>query len=82
MFYDQALLLRHFMIRQVELVGAQTHEIDKKLSPIPPLVNSAFLLSDRNPNGCIVTNTFAFSPDGKFFSAASGEQAVKSCQTE
>lgn len=79
---DQALLLRHFMIRQVELVGAQTHEIDKQLSPIPPMVNSAFLLSDRNPNGCIVTNTFAFSPDGKFFSAGSGEQAVKPCQTE
>ena len=79
---EQALLLRHFLIRQVELIGAGTHELDNRLSPIPPNINAAFLLLDRNPNGCVVTNSFAFSPDGKFFSAGSGEQAVKPCEAE
>ena len=79
---EQALLLRHFMLRQVELIGAGTHELDKRLSPIPPAVNAAFLLVDRNPNGCVVTNSFVFSPDGKLFAAGSGEQAVKPCEAE
>lgn len=79
---EQALLLRNFMINQVELIGVGTHEADKRLSTIPPLVNAAFLLLDRNPNGCIVSNSFAFSPDGKFFSAGSVEQAVKPCEVE
>lgn len=79
---EQALLLRHFLIRQVELIGAGTHELDRRLSPIPPAINAAFLLVDRNPNGCVVTNTFAFSPDGTFFSAGSGEQAVNPCEAK
>ncbi len=79
---EQALLLRHFMIRQAELIGDGTHELDRRLSTIPPSVNAAFLLVDRNPNGCVVTNTLAFSPDGKLFSAVSGEQAIKPCEAE
>lgn len=79
---EQALLLRYFLIRQVELIGAGTHKADTSLAPIPPAVNAAFLLVDRNPNECVVTNTFAFSPDGTFFSAGSGEQAVMPCEAE
>ncbi|MEI4490724.1 hypothetical protein SAMN05216376_11786 [Mameliella alba] len=79
---EQAMLLRQFLILQVELIGAGTHEIDNQLSPIPPLVNAAFRLLDRNPNGCIVSNSFAFSPDGRFFSAGSGEQALEPCRAE
>ena len=79
---EQALLLRHFLIRQVELIGSGTHEIDKQMSPIPPAVNVAFLLLDRNPNGCIVSNSFTFTPDGEFLSVVSGEQAVKHCKFE
>ncbi|MBW4973412.1 conserved exported hypothetical protein [Roseovarius sp. EC-HK134] len=79
---EQALLLRHFLVTQVQLIGFGTHEFDKRLSPIPPVVNAAFLLSDRNPNGCVVSNSFAFSPDGRFFAAGSGEQAVKPCEAE
>lgn len=79
---EQALLLRHFLVKQVQLIGAGTHEIDRRLSSVPPLVNGAFLLSERNPNGCKVTNTIAFSPDGTFFSAGSGEQAIVSCDAE
>jgi hypothetical protein len=77
---DQALLLRRFLLKQVELISAGTHEIDRMLSPIPPVVNAGFLLLDRNPNGCIVSNSFAFSPDGSFFSATSGEKAVERCE--
>lgn len=79
---EQALLLRHFFIMQVQLIGAGTHEIDNQLSPVPPLVNAAFLLLGRNPNGCVVSNSIAFSPDGRFFSAGSAEQAVKPCEAE
>ena len=79
---EQALLLRHFLIRQVELIGAGTHEIDRQLSPIPPIVNAGFLLLDRNPNGCIVSNSFTFAPDGNFLSVASGERTVKPCNGE
>lgn len=79
---EQAVLLRHFLIRKFELIGAGTHQLDNKLSPIPPVVILSFLLLDRNPRGCIVINTFSFSPDGEFFSAGSGEQAVKPCEVE
>lgn len=79
---EQALLLRHFLVKQVQLVGAGTHERDKQLSSIPPIINAAFLLSDSNPNGCIVSNNFAFSPDGRIFTAGSAEQAVKSCEAK
>lgn len=79
---EQALLLRHFLIEKVGLIGAGTHEIDKKLSPIPPLVSEAFLLSERNPNGCRVSSNLSFSPDGTFFSAGTGEQAISSCRAE
>lgn len=79
---EQALLLRHFLVRQVQLIGGGTHEIDRRLSPIPPVVNAAFLLSERNPNGCVVSNNFSFSPDGRFFRAGTGEQAVKHCEAE
>lgn len=77
---DQALLLRKFLLKQAELVGAGTHEVDRLLSPIPPVINAGFLLSGRNPNGCIVSNSFAFSPDGSFFSATSAEKAVELCE--
>jgi len=76
---EQGLLLRRFLIVQTQLIGLGTHEIDKTLSPIPPALNAAFLLSERNPNGCSVTTTFAISPDGTFFSAGTGEQAIKEC---
>lgn len=79
---EQALLLRHFLIRQVQLISAGTHEIDAQLAPIPPLVNAGVLLSQRNPNGCIVSSNISFSPDGAFFAAGSGEQAVKPCVSE
>ncbi|MCG7519749.1 hypothetical protein [Ruegeria sp. Ofav3-42] len=79
---EQALLLRHFLMKQVELISAGTHENEVQLSPISPLINAAFLLSGKNPKGCIVINSFAFSPDGMFFSAGSGEQAVKPCEAE
>lgn len=79
---EQALMLRHFLVKQVQLIGAGTHETDRNLSPVPPIVNAAFLLSDRNPNGCIVSNNFAFLPDGSFFAAGSGEQAIKPCEAE
>jgi hypothetical protein len=64
------------------LIGAGTHEIDKGLSSIPPTINAAFLLSEKNPNGCSVTNTFSLSPDGTYFSAGSGEMAIKTCRAE
>ncbi len=76
---EQGLLLRSFLIAQTQLIGLGTHEIDRALSPIPPAVNAAFLLSERNPNGCSVTTVFGISPDGTFFSAGTGEQATKEC---
>lgn len=75
---EQALLLRHFMIRQVELISNGTHEKDSRLSTIWPIVNAAFMLSDRNANGCVVNNDFAFTPNGDFFAAGSGEK-VRPC---
>lgn len=79
---EQALLLRHFLVRQTELIGAGTQEIDRRLSPIPPIVNAAFLMLDRNSNGRKVSNNMSFLPDGTFFSAGSGEQTVRACETE
>ncbi|WP_152544605.1 hypothetical protein [Actibacterium mucosum] len=79
---EQAMLLRQFLILQVELIGAQSHEIDRQLSSVPPLVNAAFLLQGKNPNGCIVSHSFTFSPDGRFFSAGSGEKSVQPCEVE
>ncbi|MBP0483636.1 hypothetical protein [Sagittula salina] len=79
---EQALLLRHFLIEQVELIGAGTHEIAGNLSPIPPAVNAGFLLSAKNPNGCRVISVLTFSPDGTFFQAGTGEQAISPCKTE
>ncbi|MFT4960971.1 MAG: hypothetical protein ACI92Z_002057 [Paracoccaceae bacterium] len=77
---EQGLLLRQFLIHQTKLIGARTHEIDRQLSPIPPIINAAFLLSESNPRGCTVNNTLAMSPDGTFFSAGSGEQGIKECE--
>lgn len=79
---EQGLLLRRFLIVQTQLIGLGNHEIDKGLSPIPPILNAGFLLSERNPNGCSVTSSFAISPDGTFFSAGTGEQGIKECSTE
>jgi len=76
---EQKLLLGQFRVTRDKLIGLGTHKVDEELSSIPPLVNSAFLLFERNPNGCSVTTMLAFSPDGTFFSAGTGEQAVKSC---
>lgn len=79
---EQGLLLRQFFVTQIQLIGAGTHKIDKSLSPIPPTINAAFLLSEKNPNGCSVTNTLSFSPDGTYFSAGPGEQAIRTCRAE
>lgn len=76
---EQELLLGQFRVTRDKLIGMGTHEVDEELSKIPPLINSAFLLSETNPNGCSVTTMLAFSPDGTFFSAGTSEQAVKSC---
>ncbi len=76
---EQGLLLRRFLLRQTKLIGQGTHEIDRRLSPISPGINLGFLLSTQNPRGCTVTNNIALWPDGTYFTAGSGEQAVKSC---
>ncbi len=76
---EQGHLLRHFLLRQTQLIAQGTHEIDRRLSPIPPTMNLGFLLSAQNPKGCTVTNNIALLPDGTYFSAGSGEQAIKSC---
>jgi hypothetical protein len=76
---EQGRLLRHFLLRQTQLIGEGTHEIDRRLSPVPPLINLGFLLSAQNPRGCTATNTIALLPDGTYFSAGSGEQAIKAC---
>ncbi|NBE30682.1 hypothetical protein GVY41_06635 [Frigidibacter albus] len=76
---EQSLLLERFRVTRDKLIGLGTHKVDEELSSIPPLVNSAFLLSERNPSGCSVTTMIAFSPDGTFFSAGTGEQATESC---
>lgn len=76
---EQGLLLRLFLLRQTKLIGQGTHEIDRRLSPIPPVMNLGFLLSAQNPRGCTATNNIALSPDGTYFSAGSGEQAIKAC---
>lgn len=78
---EQGQLLRHFLLRQTELIGQGAHEIDRRLSPTPPVMNQGFLLSLQNPRGCTVTNNIALSPDGAFFSAGSGEQAISACDT-
>ena len=78
---QQGRLLRHFLLRQTQLIGEGSHEIDRRLSPIPPALNLAFLLSAHNPKGCTVTNNIAVSPDGTFLAAGSGEQAIKACDT-
>ncbi|NVO26698.1 hypothetical protein HJ526_04640 [Donghicola sp. C2-DW-16] len=79
---EQALLLRRFLIIQTKLIGKGTHDVDRKLSPIPPTVNAAFLLSTKNPNGCRVTNVINFNPDGTHFDATTGEQTVHPCRPE
>ncbi|OUD08491.1 hypothetical protein BVC71_13405 [Marivivens niveibacter] len=79
---EQALLLRHFFIIQTKFIGQGTHELDGKLSPTPPTVNAAFLLSAKNPNGCRVTNVITFNPDGTYFGATTGEQTVHPCRPE
>ncbi len=79
---EQALLLRHFLIIQTKLTGQGTHELDGKLSPTPPTVNAAFLLSAKNPNGCRVTNVITLNPDGTYFGATTGEQTVHPCRPE
>lgn len=79
---EQAMLLRAFMMDRAQRLGALTHEIAKGLSPIPPIVNAGYLLAGRNPNGCKVINDIAFAPDGSFFSAGSGEQAIHPCTKE
>lgn len=79
---EQGLLLRSFFVFQTRLIGAGNHDVDRDLSPIPPALNAAFLLSERNPRGCSVNNTIALSPDGSYFSAGSGEQAIKSCASQ
>lgn len=76
---EQGQLLRHFLLRQTQLISQGTHEIDRRLSPIPPIINLAFLLSAQNPRNCTVTNNIALLPDGTYFSAVSGEQAIKAC---
>ena len=76
---EQGQLLRHFLLRQTQLIAQSTHEIDRGLSPIPPVMNLGFLLSAQNPKGCTVTNNIALLPDGTYFSAVSGEQAIKAC---
>lgn len=58
---EQGLVLRHFLLTKTQLIGIGTHEIDEGLPPIPPLINAAFLLLGRNPNGCSVTTNFALS---------------------
>ncbi len=77
---EQGLLIRHFLVRQTQLIGEGTHQLEQALSPIPPLINLGFLLRDATPNGCIVVNSMALLPDGTAFVAGSGEQAVKPCQ--
>lgn len=76
---EQGLIIRHFLMIKTRLVGAGTHEVDRGLSMVPPLINDAFLLAGRNPDGCRVTTTFALSPDGEFFAAGTGEQAIIQC---
>lgn len=76
---EQGQFLRHFLLRQTQLIAQSTHELDSRLSPIPPVMNLGFLLSAQNPKGCTVTNNMALLPDGTYFSAGSGEQAIKSC---
>ncbi len=76
---EQGKLLRHFLLGQTQLIAQGTHEIDRRLSPIPPIINLGFLRSAQNPKGCTVTNNIALLPDGTYFSAGSGEQAIKPC---
>jgi len=76
---EQGQLLRYFLLRQNQLIAQGTHELDRALSPIPPVMNLGFLLSAQNPKGCTVTNNIALLPNGTYFSAGSGEQAIKSC---
>lgn len=76
---EQGQLLRRFLLRQTQLIAQGTHQIDRRLSPIPPVMNLGFLLSAQNPKGCTVTNNIALLPDGTYFSAGSGEQAIKPC---
>jgi hypothetical protein len=79
---EQAVLIRHFLIRQTELIGGKTHELDRKLSPIPPVVNLGFLLSELNPRGCRVVSFFAMTKEGDLFSAGSGERANIMCEKQ
>ncbi len=39
---EQGHLLRHFLLRQTQLIAQGTHEIDRRLSPIPPTMNLGF----------------------------------------
>ena len=79
---EQVRLMQHFLTKQAELIGFGTHAIDTGLTPLPPLISAAFLMSERNPNGCIVSNNIAVLPDGTLFSAGSGEQAIRRCEHE
>lgn len=78
---EQGLLLRQFLVTKNQLIGAGSHQIDRRLAPIPPLLNAGFLLSDRNPRGCRVAHSMVISPDGQFFYAVSGEQAIYDCKS-
>jgi hypothetical protein len=79
---EQGLLLRRFLMLQVQLIGAGSHEFDRELSPIPPAIIAAFLLSERNPEGCKVANSVALTPDGTFFSAGVGERVIQKCYSK
>ncbi len=79
---EQAALIRLFLIRQTELIGAKTHELDRKLSPIPPIVNLGFLLSELNPRGCRVVTFLAMTKEGDFFMTGSGERANAACEEQ
>lgn len=79
---EQGLLIRHFLIRQTQLFGERTHKWDGELSPIPPAISLGFKMTAPNPKGCTVTNGLALSQDGTFFSASSGEQAIRPCELQ
>lgn len=79
---EQGLLMRQFAILQGKYVGARTHKLDPHIVVLPPSLFDTFLLAERNPRGCSVLNTISMGPDGYFFSAGSGEQATKECETE
>ncbi len=79
---EQGLLMRQLAMHQGKYVGARTHKLDPLYVLIPPVIMNTFLLAERNPRGCSVLNTISMGPDGYFFSAGSGEQGTKKCETE